>query len=1150
MSFVHLHTHSHYSLLDGLPKIDELVLHAKELGMPAAALTDHGVMYGIVEFYQACKNAGIKPILGVETYVAPNRMQDKRAHIDTRPYHLILLAKNQEGYRNLLKLISKAHVEGFYYKPRIDFELLSSNCKGLIGLTACIEGQIAREALSNVKQAKETALKYQEIFGKENYYLELQHHPTIKKQAEANEKLIAIAKEIDAPLVATNDIHYLKKEDDRIQDILLCIQLQKKVDDKNRMSMMGEDFSMKPTEEMERSFANTPEAISNTLKIAEQCNVEIELGKTKLPYFIVPKELTPMDYLKNLCEQGLLRRFGKNRESLDKVITERLDYELSVIEKTGFASYFLIVSDFVNWAKDTGIVVGPGRGSAAGSLIAYLLRITDLDPIKNDLLFERFLNPERISMPDIDMDFADTRRGEVLQYVKRKYGADHVAQIVTFGKMAAKAAVRDAGRVLSHPYDYCDKAAKMIPLGSTISEALKINPELTAFYNGDPQAKVLFDSAKKLEGVARHSSTHACGVVITKDPLDTYTPYQFSTRGDEEITTQYEMHAIENLGLLKMDFLGLANLTIIEKALEIIEAVHGVKVDMTDLAMDDKITYDLLQKAQTVGVFQLESAGMRRYLKLLKPTNFEDLIAMVALYRPGPMEWIPSYIDGKHGRKKVEYVHPKLEPILKKTFGIAVYQEQLMQIARDLAGFTLGEADVLRKAVGKKIKELLEEQKDKFIKGCVANGILEDVARKVFAFIEPFAGYGFNRSHAACYALIGYRTAYLKSHYPVEFMASLLTSDQQNMDRIAIEITECEEMGIEVLPPDVNESFPNFGVVKERGKCIRFAFNAIKNVGETIASAIYKERKKAGKFKDFSDFVRRVRHKDLNKKSIEALAKSGALDSLIERNQVLQNIDKILSFSKSIQKELDSGQTDLFGNKKENVSTINLKLDPAEPASKKERLLWEKELLGLYVSEHPVDEYKDYLNAVAIPINQLNVSMNEQKIKVGGVIAKTKKIFTKKNEPMLFVEIEDLTGSCEIVVFPSVLKKNPLIWQEEKIVLIDGKVNDRDGEVKILADKVKIISDKDIEVAKEEIPKSIEINIPKTANSRIIEDLKPIILNNLGSTAVFLNVPYHDGSFKKIKAKSCILYDPKVLSQLEMIVGTGNISIIKAETNG
>ncbi len=1149
MSFVHLHTHSHYSLLDGLPKIDELVLHAKELGMEALALTDHGVMYGIVEFYQACKKAGIKPILGVETYVAPNRMSDKRAHIDIRPYHLILLAKNHEGYQNLLKLISKAHVEGFYYKPRIDFELLKNNCKGLICLSACIEGQIARETLTNIDKARETVLKYQEIFGKENYYLELQHHPTIKRQGKANEKLILLAKETGAPLVATNDIHYLKKEDDRIQDILLCIQLQKKVDDKKRMSMMGEDFSMKPTEEMERSFINTPDAISNTLKIAEQCNVEIELGKTKLPIFIVPKELTPIDYLKKLCEEGLQNRFEKSRESLDKIIIERLDYELSVIEKTGFASYLLIVSDFVNWAKESGIIVGPGRGSAAGSLIAYLLKITDIDPIKYDLLFERFLNPERISMPDIDMDFADTRRDEVLQYVKGKYGADHVAQIITFGKMAARAAVRDCGRVLSYPYEYCDKSAKMIPMGSTISEALKINPELTSFYNSDPQAKVLFDSAKKLEGVARHSSTHACGVVITKDPLDTYTPYQFSTRGDEEITTQYEMHAIEDLGLLKMDFLGLANLTTIEKALEIIEAVHKIKVDIGKVEMDDKITFDLLQKAQTVGVFQLESAGMRRYLKLLKPTNFEDLIAMVALYRPGPMEWIPSYIDGKHGRKKVKYVHPKLEPILKKTFGIAVYQEQVLQIARDLAGFTLGEADVLRKAVGKKIKELLEEQKDKFIKGCVANGIAEEVARKVFAFIEPFAGYGFNRSHAACYALIGYRTAYLKSHYPVEFMASLLTSDQENMDRIAIEITECEEMGIEVLQPDINESFPNFGVVKERGKCIRFAFNAIKNVGSTIADAIYKERKKSGKFKDFFDFVRRVRHKDLNKKSIESLAKSGALDSLIERNQVLNSIDKILNFSKSIQKELDSGQTDLFGNKKDNVSTINFKLDQAEPATKRERLAWEKELLGLYVSEHPVDEYKDYLSAVAIPISQLNISMNEQKIKVGGVISKTKKIFTKKNEPMLFVEIEDTTASVEVVVFPSVLKNNPLIWQEDKVVLIDGKVNDRDGEVKILADKIKVISDKDLEVAKEDIPKAIEINFPITASSRIIEDLKPIILNNLGSTSVFLNIPHHDGSTKKIKAKSSILYDPKIISQLEMIVGAGNISIVKTEIN-
>ena len=1138
MAFVHLHTHSHYSLLDGLPTIDKLILRAKELGMPALALTDHGVMYGIIEFYQKAKEAGIKPILGVEVYVARYGRHNKRANIDIKPYHLVLLAKNEEGYKNLIKLTTKAHLEGFYYKPRIDFELLTKYYKGLICMTGCVEGQIPREIVSGkIDKARETILKYKNLFGQDNFFLELQNHPSIEKQKIKNKYFSKLSRETNVPLVATNDVHYLKKESDKIQDILLCIQMKKEIDDKNRMSMIGADFSMKSPEEMKQSFSDAPEAIENTLKIAERCNVEIELGKTQLPYFKVPDGLSGMDYLKKKCYEGIESRYKK----LDKKILERLEYELSVIEKTGFASYFLIVADFVNWAKDNGIVTGPGRGSAAGSLISYLLNITDIDPIKYDLLFERFLNPERISMPDIDMDFTDTRRDEVLEYVKKKYGNDHVAQIITFGTMAARAAVRDAGRALAYPYAYCDKAAKMIPFGNDITTALEVNSELKLFYDNDEQAKILIDSAKELEGVARHASTHACGVVITRDPLDNYTPCQFAPKGNEEIITQYEMHAIEDLGLLKMDFLGLSNLTIIENALDIIEAMYGKKINISEIPMDDKKTFELLQRAQTVGVFQLESAGMRRYLKQLKPSDFEDIIAMVSLYRPGPMEWIPNYIDGKHGKRKIEYLHPKLKPILKKTYGIAVYQEQILQIARDLAGFTLGEADVLRKAVGKKNRKLLDEQKDKFIKGCIANGISEKIAKRVFAFIEPFAGYGFNRSHACSYAMIGYRTAYLKAHYPVEFMASVLTSDQENLDRIAIEIAEAEQLGIEVLPPDVNESFPEFGVVKDKGKRIRFALNAIKNVGKNVVEVIYKERKKNGKFKDLVDFVKRVKCKDLNKKSIEALAKCGALDSLAERNQVLKNIEKILNFSKIIQKELASGQTDLFGDAEKSVSWSGLKLEKVEPAKKKERLAWEKNFLGLYISEHPLDEYKDYLTNLVVPCNKLSKEQVDQVVRIGGIITKMKKIFTKKNEPMLFVEIEDLSGSIEIVVFPSVLKKDLAIWQEDKIVLIEGKVNDRDGDLKILVDQAKIITEPDLKIAKKKLPEAIQINIPKNAKPCIFEDLKPIIINNMGNTKVFLRIFYKD-HYKKIQAKSSIAYNPAILNQIEAVVGKGNVN--------
>lgn len=833
--FSHLHLHSHYSLLDGLPKIDELIQKAKDCNMQALALTDHGVMYGVIEFYKKAKSEGIKPIIGSEVYIAPYGRHSRRPRIDEKRYHLILLAKDKTGYENLIKLTTKAHLEGFYYKPRVDWELLERYSQGLIALTGCIKGEIPQAIIEDkIEEAKNLVKKYQELFGSENFYLEVQHHPSIPDYEKVNQVFFDWSKKYGLPVVATNDIHYLEKQDAEAQDILLCLQTKKKKEDKKRLCMLGADFSFRSPEKMAEDFKDYPEALENTQRIVEACNLEIELGKIKLPHFEVPNGKSADEYLKELCEKGLEKRYGQTTRKLEseeaeklesasklpscqasKLISDRLKYELSIIERTGFATYFLIVQDFVNWAKDHGIVVGPGRGSAPGSLVSYLLNITDIDPLKYDLLFERFLNPERISMPDMDLDFADDRRDEVIKYIEKKYGHNHVAQIATFGTMAARSAIRDVGRVQGLPYSFPDKLAKMIPFGQSIDEALKIVPELKEIYENDPQAKELIETAKKLEGVARHISTHACGLVITKETLDHYVPLQHPTQNDEIIVTQFEMHAIEALGLLKIDALGIRNLRVIQNTLDLIKQNHKIEINLDEIPLDNKKTFDIFCEGKTTGLFQFESSGMKRNLKQLKPNQMEDLIAMVALYRPGPMEWISDYIAGKQGNKKISYLHPRLEPILKKTYGIAIYQEQVMEIAKELAGFTLSEADTLRKAVGKKIHRLLVSQKEKFIQGCINNNIPKNIAEEIFAFIiEPFAGYGFNRSHAVSYALIGYWTAYLKANWPEEFMASLLTSDQGDTDRIAIEVEETRQMGIEVLPPDINESFENFTVVR------------------------------------------------------------------------------------------------------------------------------------------------------------------------------------------------------------------------------------------------------------------------------------------------------------------------------------------------
>ena len=1072
MKFTHLHVHSHYSLLDGLPKIDELLDYVKKLGMDSVALTDHGNIYGAVEFYKKAKERGIKPIIGSEIYLALEKMNQERPNIDDKRYHLVLLVKNEEGYKNLVKLLTRAHLEGFYYKPRVDEELLAKHSKGLIALSACLAGKIPKLILAKkMEEAERQALKYQEIFGKDNFYLDIQYHPNSKEQKFVNKELISISKKFGIPLVATNDVHYLKPEDAEAQDILMLINTGADPNDPERLTIKEDDFSMKSPEQMLKDFKDLPQAIENTQKIADACNFQFDLGKIKLPQFKVPSKKSPDEYLEELCYQGVKRRYETNQK---REIFDRLNYELSVIKQTGFASYFLIVQDFVNWAKENRIVVGPGRGSVAGSLVAYLLNITNVDPLKYDLLFERFLTSERISLPDIDLDFNDRRRDEVIEYVAQKYGKDKVAQIITFGTMASRAVVRDVGRALSYSYSFCDKIAKMIPFGQTLDQTLATVDEFRQLYLNDEQAHKLIDFAKKLEGVARHASTHACGVVISSDPLDEIVPLQHPTQDDQVIVTQYEMHSIEDLGLLKMDFLGLKNLTIIEDTISRIYKVQDKKINIENIPLDDKATYRLLQKGETIGVFQLESGGMQRYLKQLKPTALEDIIAMVALYRPGPIQFIPDYIAGKYKKKEVKYLHPKLKPILEKTYGQCIYQEQVMKIAQELAGFTLSEADVLRKAIGKKIRTLLMSLKEKFIEGAKNNGIRENIAQQIWHWIEPFARYSFNKSHATCYATIAYQTAYLKAHFPVEFMASLLTSEKADVERIGFLIGECKKMGIEVLPPDINESLKNFTVVPQENK-IRFGLLAIKNVGHNVVEAIVQERKTSGPYLSIDDFVTRVSSGEskkinlllhpsqklgyLNKKSMESLIKAGAFDKLAERNQLLFNLESLLEWSRETQSKKANGQRGLFDALPSDqiYRKSDIKLVSTNPASKTEKLSWEKELLGLYVSSHPLHDFQKVLEKKSLAISKVSSALINHQVKIGGIISKIKKIITRTGRPMFFLNLEDLTDKIEVVVFPGIIERNPTAFQENKIVLVSGRVDNRDGVPKLICEEVEEI---------------------------------------------------------------------------------------------
>ncbi len=1177
MSFVHLHNHTHYSLLDGLTKIDDFIAKAKEQNCPALAITDHGVMYGAIEFYKKCKKAGIKPIIGVEIYLAPASRFNKNTKEDAKNFHLLLLAKNNTGYQNLIKLISLAHLEGFYYKPRIDWELLEKYHEGLIASTACLGGEIPfLIRVGDLEKARQRILDYNNLFGQDHFYLELMDHPELEYQDLVNKQLIKFSRELNVPLIVTNDIHYLDKNDDEAQDILLCLQNKKKREDTDRMKMIGYgDYSCRDPKELAEAFNDVPDAISNTVKIAEMCDLEIELGEVHLPYFSVPEGFDQETYLKKWCDDGIKKRFPDASTQDLEEINKRLDYELGVINKMGWPSYFLIVADLVNWAKNQKIVVGPGRGSAAGSLVCYLTGITNLDPIKYELLFERFLNPDRISMPDIDLDFADIRRDEVIAYVEEKYGKDNVAQIITFGTMAARAAIRDVGRVLDEPYDYCDKLAKLVPMNYKIKEAVENLAELKELYQKESAAKRILDFAQKLEGVSRHSSTHACGILITKEPLTNYVPLQYASSSDKSIVSQYSLHPVDDLGLLKIDFLGLKNLTIIESAIKIIKNTRGVEIDIDKIDLNDKKSFALFQKGETTGIFQFESGGMKRHLKDLRPSEFEDIIAMVALYRPGPMEWIPDFISGKHGRK-MTYLHPKLEPILKKTYGVAVYQEQVMQISRELAGFTRGEADTLRKAMGKKIPELLAEQKIKFINGCVKNDIDKILAEKIFSFIEPFAGYGFNRSHAACYALIGYQTAYLKAHYPTEFMAALLTADQNDTERISIEIEECRKMKLEIMPPDINESFASFTVVSSKTKenkvadqnedlkTIRFGLKAIKNVGAHIVDEIINERKTNGRYENIFNLLERVNDRDLNKKSIESLIKSGAFDQFEDRRVLLANLESLLSFNKEKSKYKDNPQISLFADSPNSVVFSYPKLDKKKEITNNEKLQWEKELLGLYISEHPFNDFRKKLEENIVFISRLKDFKN-QDVLSSGIISSIKKIITKKNDNMLFVKIEDGLSFTELLVFPKILKETLDIWQEGRAILVNANVSDKDGDIKLLVNKASLINldnlDETLNQFKNiKIPKRFNPNMYKNNESVVkvvqnkskalginfkgsivvdkFEKIKNILENYPGPDSVYFKISLPDEE-KLIKSEIQINNCPELKEELKNELGSG-----------
>ena len=1179
--FVHLHNHTHHSLLDGLTKIPDLVNRVKELGMEAVAITDHGTMSGVLELYKAAKEVGVKPVLGLEAYVAARSRFDRDPAKDKMRYHITLLAMNNQGYENLMKLSSAANLEGMYYKPRIDHELIEKYNEGLIVLSGCTSGEVG-EALRNddYVKAKDIASWYKGIFG-DRYYLEMQNHEW-DVQRKVNDYLQKLSVDLDIPLVVSNDGHYLLGEDQEAHEILLCVGTGSYLSDASRMSLKNFDLHVTdPKDIIAKWGKDNAEAIRNTKRIADRCNVELELGRILIPKFPIPDGLSEKDFLDSLVYRGLAHRYGgiesvkanemtitEAKKAIPKDVLGRAEYELEVINNMGFNGYFLIVQDFINWGKSQGIIFGPGRGSAAGSIIAYALNITDLDPLKYGLLFERFLNPDRISMPDIDVDIQDSRRDEVVQYCARKYGEDHVSNIVTFGKMAAKMAVRDVARVLQVPYSESDRLAKLVPApvqGRHIPLKVSVekDADFKAAYEGSPVAKEVIDYAMRLEGTIRSHGVHACGVVIAPDMLVDYIPLEYAQKG--VVATQFPMTQVEELGLLKMDFLGLSNLTIINNTLRIIKKIDKKKIDLADIPLDDEDAYKLLQRGDTTGVFQLESAGMKRYLRELKPSRFDDIIAMVALYRPGPMQFIDSFIKRKHGSEKITYLHPKFKAALEETYGILVYQEQFMQISKDFAGFTGGQADTLRKAVGKKKIDLMRKVKKDFVEGAVKHSNADPaLAEKFWTQLEEFANYCFNKSHAACYAMIAYWTAYLKAHYPAAFMAALMTSDHDDIDRLAIEISECKHMGITVLPPDVNQGFMEFAVVPDKSE-IRFGMSAVKGVGTGAVEEVLRAREEGGLFASIEDFAKRVSSTKFNKKAWDSLIKAGGFDSLGDRSDILFNLETIQAFASKLQKEASNGQTDLFGSlgDAENLMpTVTLQTAPTKHTDR-ERLLWERELMGLYISAHPLDNYGDYFNEQTVPLSDIKPEHDGKTVTVGGLISTVRTIVTKNGTKMAFCKLEDKSGESEVIIFPNLYEQCGAKLVQDAVVRVSGRVNarDRDGnlssDAKVIADEVQFLSDKDLsdyQATGRKMDKPKTSNRVKTervaaAKAASVPRQRPVVSAPVNVAAqatkrVFVHIKDPDDREALMSLKRVCSKYPG-MSEIVLVLGTENKSAIK-----
>ena len=1146
--FTHLHVHTEYSLLDGSAKIKELIARAKELNMDSIAITDHGAMYGVIDFYKEAKAQGIKPVIGCEVYVA-SKSRFSKENTGFNYCHLVLIAENNEGYQNLIKLVSYGFIEGFYYKPRIDIELLKKYHKGIIASSACLAGPVARNILQvSYEKAKEVALEYDEIFGRGNFFLELQDHG-LKDQQIVNHALMRLHNETGIPMICTNDSHYIYKEDSTPHDILLCIQTGKTVNDSDRMRYEGGQFYLKSSDEMYELFPYAEEALENTWKIAQRCNVEFTFHDLKLPRFDVPEGKTASEYLRELCFDG----FYKKYENPPDQLKERLIYELDTIEKMGYVDYFLIVWDFIKYSKDNGIIVGPGRGSAAGSIVSYCLSITTIDPIKYDLIFERFLNPERVSMPDIDVDFCYERRQEVIDYVIRKYGEDHVAQIITFGTLAARAAIKDVGRALAMPYADVDRVSKMIPieLGITIKKALNMNPELLKAYNEEKDTRHLIDMSMKLEGLPRHSSTHAAGVVICRDPVMEYVPLNSN---DGAITTQYTMTTLEELGLLKMDFLGLRTLTVIQNAVKEIERIHGIKLDMENIPDDDPGVYDMISQGKTEGVFQLESGGMKQFMRELQPTRLEDLIAGISLYRPGPMDFIPKYIKGKNNQNDIQYTHESLKPILNTTYGCIVYQEQVMQIVRDLAGYSLGRSDLVRRAMSKKKASVMAEERKNFVygigddvPGCVKNGIPVDVAEKIFDEMTDFAKYAFNKSHAACYAVVGYQTAWLKYHYPVEFMAALMTSVMDNTPKVSGYIEECKKMGIKLLPPDINEGYAHFSVFD--GK-IRFGLAAIKNVGKNVIKAVVADREKNGYYKSLTEFCNRLSGGELNKRCIESFIKSGAFDSFgKKRSQYMSSYKSIIEGIGQAKKNNIEGQLNLFdmGNNIDNINSMSDVLPDIDEFPENKILAMEKEVLGIYVSGHPLSAYEEILKRktscssrdfMVDTRDYENPLKDNQSVIIGGLISAISIKYTKNNKQMAFLSIEDMHGIVEAIVFPNVYEKFSHLITEENVIIIEGRVNISDDENgKIICESIRGIN----EPEEEKKWLSVGIIIGKSNNIKT-EDIIPILSKYPGNCPVYIKDIAGGVTFKADR-KYWIKPNDNIVSEIGSIIGNDCITI-------